>query len=73
MSEERIAIVTGSSKGIGRGIAQRLAQDGYTIVVNYLRDAAAAQETVALAQAHTPRSLSIQADVATPEGAQRFD
>jgi 3-oxoacyl-[acyl-carrier protein] reductase len=72
MSEERIAIVTGSSKGIGRGIAQRLAQDGYTIVVNYLRDAAAAQETVALAQAHTPRSLSIQADVATPEGAQRL-
>jgi len=72
MSEERIAIVTGSSKGIGRGIAQRLAQDGYTIVVNYLRDAAAAQETVALAQAHTPRSLSIQADIATPEGAQRL-
>jgi 3-oxoacyl-[acyl-carrier protein] reductase len=72
MADERIAIVTGSAKGIGRGIAQRLAQDGYTIVVNYLRDSGAAQETVALAQAHTPRSLSIQADVATPEGAKRL-
>lgn len=72
MSEERIALVTGSSKGIGRGIAERLAQDGYTIVVNYLRDADAAQETVARVQAHTPRSLAIQADVATPEGAQRL-
>jgi 3-oxoacyl-[acyl-carrier protein] reductase len=72
MPEEKIAIVTGSAKGIGRGIAARLAQDGYTIVVNYLRDAGAAQETVALAQSHTPRSLAIQADVATPEGAKRL-
>lgn len=72
MADERVAIITGSSKGIGRGIAQRLAQDGYTIVVNYLRDSGAAQETVALAQSHAPRSLAIQADVATPEGAKRL-
>lgn len=72
MSEEKIAIVTGSAKGIGRGIAARLARDGYTVVVNYLRDADAAAETVALAQAHTPRSLAVQADVATPEGAKRL-
>ncbi|MCI0476928.1 MAG: SDR family NAD(P)-dependent oxidoreductase, partial [Anaerolineales bacterium] len=71
MADERVAIITGSSKGIGRGIATRLAQDGYTIVVNYLRDSGAAQETVALAQSHAPRSLAIQADVATPEGAKR--
>lgn len=72
MPDERVAIVTGSSKGIGRGIAQRLAQDGFAVVVNYLRDAAAAQETLTLVQTHTPRSLSIQADVATPEGAKRL-
>jgi len=69
MADERVAIVTGSSKGIGRGIAQRLAQDGFTIVVNYLSDAAAAQETLSLVQ---PRARSIQADVATPEGAKRL-
>jgi 3-oxoacyl-[acyl-carrier protein] reductase len=72
MADEHIAIVTGSSKGIGRGIAQRLAQDGFTIVVNYLRDSAAAQETLTLVQAHAPRALSRQADVATPEGAKRL-
>ncbi len=72
MSDERIAIVTGSSKGIGRGIAKRLAADGYTIVVNYQRDMNAAQETCSIVQAHTPRSVKIQADVATPDGARRL-
>lgn len=72
MADERVAIVTGSSKGIGRGIAQRLVQDGFTIVVNYLSDAAAAQETLSLVQPRAPRARSIQADVATPEGAKRL-
>ena len=72
MADERVAIVTGSSKGIGRGIAERLAQDGFTIVVNYLSDAAAAQETLSLVQPRAPRARSIQADVATPEGAKRL-
>ena len=72
MADERIAIVTGSAKGIGRGIAKRLAADGYTIAVNYQHDAASAQETLALTQPHSPRSLAIQADVATPDGAKRL-
>lgn len=72
MADERIAIVTGSAKGIGRGIAKRLAADGYTIVVNYQHDSAAAQETLALTQPNCPRSLAIQADVATPDGAKRL-
>ncbi len=72
MADERIAIVTGSGKGIGRGIAKRLAAEGYTIVVNYQHDANAAQETLTLVQEHAPRSLTMQADVATPEGAKRL-
>ena len=60
MADERVAIVTGSSKGIGRGIAQRLAQDGFTIVVNYLSDAAAAQETLSLVQPHAPRVVQFK-------------
>jgi NAD(P)-dependent dehydrogenase (short-subunit alcohol dehydrogenase family) len=38
LSKHKVAVVTGSTRGIGRGIALRLARDGYTIVVNY-RDA----------------------------------
>ncbi len=43
MADERVAIVTGSGKGIGRGIARRLAADGISVVVNYQKDADAAR------------------------------
>jgi NAD(P)-dependent dehydrogenase (short-subunit alcohol dehydrogenase family) len=43
----RVAVVTGSSRGVGRGIALRLAADGAAVAVNYRRDAAAADEVVA--------------------------
>jgi len=72
MADERVAIVTGSGKGIGRGIAKRLAADGITVVVNYQKDAAAAQEALTAVHATAPRSVSIQADVATPEGAKQL-
>ena len=72
MAEERIAIVTGSAKGIGRGIAKRLAADGYTIVVNFHHDATAAEETLSLVQGRAPRSTKMLADVSTPEGAKRL-
>ncbi|MBI3914252.1 MAG: SDR family oxidoreductase [Chloroflexi bacterium] len=72
MPDERIAIVTGSGKGIGQGIARRLAAAGMTIVVNYHADRASAEETLAQIHDHAPRSLICQADVATPAGAQKL-
>ena len=72
MAEERVAIITGSGKGIGRGIAQRLASDGMTIVVNYHQDARAAQETLEQVRQASPRSIVLQADVATPDGAKHL-
>ncbi len=72
MADERIAVVTGSGKGIGRGIAKRLAAEGYTIVVNYQHDTNAAQETLTMVQEHAPRSFTFQADVSTSEGAKRL-
>src|SRR5512144_933259 len=69
MSDEHVAVVTGSVKGIGRGIAERLARDGYRGVLNYRRDAAAAQEALNAVQSISPEYIALQADVATPEGA----
>lgn len=69
MRNEEVAIVTGSNRGIGREIAEGLARNGYRVVVNYHQDAAAAQETLAVVLAASPESISIQGNVATPEGA----
>ena len=70
MAEERVAVVTGSGKGIGRAIAKRLADEGIVVVVNYLKDEASAEESLAHLKVASPRSMVIQADVATPEGAK---
>jgi 3-oxoacyl-[acyl-carrier protein] reductase len=72
MAVERVAIVTGSGKGIGQGIVQRLAAEGIAVVVNYLQDSSTALETLARVQVVSARSIAVQADVATPEGAQHL-
>jgi 3-oxoacyl-[acyl-carrier protein] reductase len=58
------ALVTGGSRGIGRGIAVELAREGANVVVNYRRDEGAAAETVAAIQALGPKAVAVQADVA---------
>lgn len=63
MSEQRTAIVTGASRGIGRGIAVALGADGWDVVVNYAGNAAAADETVALVEQAGGRAATVQGDV----------
>jgi NAD(P)-dependent dehydrogenase (short-subunit alcohol dehydrogenase family) len=60
----RIALVTGSSRGIGRGIAIEFAREGADVAVNYRRDEAAARETVRAIENLGRRAIAIQADVA---------
>ncbi|MFE9723540.1 SDR family oxidoreductase [Streptomyces sp. NPDC005794] len=60
----RVAIVTGGSRGIGRAVSHQLARDGLAVVVNYARDAAAAEETVSAITAAGGRAIHVQADVA---------
>ena len=61
--EGRVALITGASRGIGQGIAQAMAEAGADVVVNYQRNRAGADQTVADVEAHGRRALAYQADV----------
>ena len=63
----RTALVTGASRGIGRGIALALAETGADVAVNYTRDADAAAETVAQIRALGQRAEAYQASVTDEE------
>lgn len=69
---EKIAIVTGGSRGIGRGIALELGKRGATVVVNYQRNAEAAEEVVAAIAAAGGAALAVQADVSLEDDANRL-
>src|SRR5262245_8109865 len=60
-----VAVVTGGSRGIGRGIVGELAAHGFSIIVNYRADALAATDTCRHAeQLGSPRAVAVPADVA---------
>jgi 3-oxoacyl-[acyl-carrier protein] reductase len=67
----RVAIVTGSGRGIGQQIALRLARDGADIVVNDLDDAPAT-ETVGLVEALGRRAVTCNGDVTAPDFGERI-
>lgn len=62
-NEQQIAIITGGSKGIGRAISVDLARRGYYTVVNYMRDKAGAEETLAAVEQSGGRGEIYQFDV----------
>ncbi len=61
--EGRVALVTGAGRGLGRGIALALADAGADVAVNYVRDAAAADEVAAGVRARGRRACAVCADV----------
>jgi 3-oxoacyl-[acyl-carrier protein] reductase len=72
MLDGKIAIVTGSSRGIGRAIAERLAADGAQVVVNYTRAVEAARDVVAMIERAGGRAVAVQADVSRLDDVRRL-
>ena len=62
----KVAIVTGSSQGIGAGIAERLAADGASVVVNYSRSVEHANAVVQRIVASGGKAVAVRADVSKP-------
>ena len=68
----KVAIVTGSSRGIGRAIANRLANDGATVVINYSHSADKADAAVKEIEQNSGKAIAIQADVSKVADLERL-
>jgi NAD(P)-dependent dehydrogenase (short-subunit alcohol dehydrogenase family) len=70
--EDKIALITGSSRGIGRALALTLAREGASIVVNYNRNSDLAAQTVREIESLGTRAISVQANMEEPEQIDRL-
>ena len=68
----KVAVITGASRGIGRATAERLAQDGATVVINYATSAEEANTVVKGIETQGGKALAVQADVAKLEDIRRL-
>lgn len=69
---DRVALVTGGSRGIGKAVVALLASCGAHVAVNYVKGESAATATVEMARAHGVKALAVQADVSRVDEAERL-
>src|SRR5947199_5466487 len=68
---EKVALITGGSRGIGAAIAKRLAADGASVAITYAKDANAASAVVKAIEHNGGKAVAIQADAADVEAVKR--
>ena len=68
----KVAIVTGGSRGIGAAVGKLLGAAGYSVAVNYARDAEAAAKVVAAIEGAGGKAFALQGDVAREEDVLRL-
>jgi 3-oxoacyl-[acyl-carrier protein] reductase len=69
---DRVCIITGASRGIGRGIAKHMAREGATVVINYRSSAEQANDVVEDIEDDGGRAVAVQADVTDFDGVERM-
>jgi 3-oxoacyl-[acyl-carrier protein] reductase len=69
---KKVAMITGASRGIGKAVAERLAKDGFAVVVNYASSTAEAEQVVSTIRAQGGESISVKADVANQTDVERL-
>ena len=69
-ARRKTAVITGSTRGIGKAIALRLAREHYNVVLNYASDDVQAQATLKLCQQETPHLLLVKADVSNKQAVE---
>src|SRR5690606_28096443 len=68
----KTAIVTGASKGIGKGIAERFGKEGMNVVVDYFTDPEGAEDTKAVIESNGGKAVTAEADVSKEEGIRKL-